>query len=143
AGKDVHSWYVDVAANTVTVSAADRAAAERFVKAGAVDAAEVRISLSEAPKPLYDIRGGDQYVINGNTLCSVGFSVNNGGFVTAGHCGGTGSPTLGYNNVAQGTFAGSSFPGNDYAWVRTNGNWTPRPWVNNYGGGNVAVAGSQ
>lgn len=143
AGKDVHSWYVDVAANTVVVSAADHAAAERFVRAGAVDAAEVRISVSQAPKPLYDIRGGDQYVINGNTLCSVGFAVNNGGFVTAGHCGGTGSPTLGYNNVSQGTFAGSSFPGNDYAWVRTNGNWTPRPWVNNYGGGNVPVAGSQ
>jgi streptogrisin C len=66
-----------------------------------------------------------------------------GGFVTAGHCGGTGSPTLGYNNVAQGTFAGSSFPGNDYAWVRTNSNWTSQPWVNNYSGGNVTVAGSQ
>ena len=90
---------------------------------------------------MYDIRGGDQYVINGNTLCSVGFAVA-GGFVTAGHCGGAGSPTLGYNNVAQGTFAGSSFPGNDYAWVRTNGNWTSQPWVNNYAGGNVVVAGS-
>ena len=86
---------------------------------------------------MYDIRGGDQYVINGNTLCSVGFAVA-GGFVTAGHCGGAGSPTLGFNNVAQGTFAGSSFPGNDYAWVRTNGNWAPQPWVNNYAGGNVA-----
>ncbi|MFT7838482.1 ricin-type beta-trefoil lectin domain protein [Saccharothrix sp. BKS2] len=89
------------------------------------------------------LRGGDQYVINGNTLCSVGFSVNNGGFVTAGHCGGTGSPTLGHNNVAQGTFAGSSFPENDYAWVRTNANWTPTPYVNNHSGGSVAVAGSQ
>jgi len=90
---------------------------------------------------MYDIRGGDQYVINGNTLCSVGFAVA-GGFVSAGHCGGTGSPTLGYNNVSQGTFAGSSFPGNDYSWIRTNGNWTPQPWVNNYSGGNVLVAGS-
>jgi streptogrisin C len=102
----------------------------------------VEATTQEAPRPLYDIRGGDEYVINGNTLCSVGFSVH-GGFVTAGHCGGTGSPTLGYNRVAQGTFAGSSFPGNDYAWVRTNGDWTPTPWVNNYSGGSVAVAGSQ
>ena len=91
---------------------------------------------------MYDTRGGDQYVINGNTLCSVGFAVA-GGFVTAGHCGGVNSPTLGFNNVPQGTFAGSSFPGNDYAWVRTNGNWTSQPWVNNYSGGNVLVAGSQ
>lgn len=143
AGKSIYGWYVDVTANTVVVSAADPAAADRFVTASAVDAASIRITIGQAPRTLYDIRGGDQYVINGNTLCSIGFSVNNGGFVTAGHCGGTGSPTLGYNNVSQGTFAGSSFPGNDYAWVRTNGSWTPRPWVNNYGGGNAAVAGSQ
>ncbi|MEV0457650.1 ricin-type beta-trefoil lectin domain protein [Catellatospora methionotrophica] len=142
AGRDVHGWYVDVAANTVTVSAANADAARRFVAASGLTAAQVRVVTGQAPRPLYDIRGGDQYVINGNTLCSIGFSVN-GGFVTAGHCGGTGSPTLGYNNVSQGNFAGSSFPGNDYAWVRTNANWTPRPWVNNYGGGNVTVAGSQ
>ncbi|MEO3862696.1 ricin-type beta-trefoil lectin domain protein [Acrocarpospora sp. B8E8] len=143
AGKGVHTWHVDVATNTIVVTAADRESGERFVKAAGLDAATARVTIGQAPQPLYDIRGGDQYVINGNTLCSIGFSVNNGGFVTAGHCGGAGSPTLGYNNVSQGTFAGSSFPGNDYAWVRTNGNWTPRPWVNNYSGGNVNVAGSQ
>ena len=38
--------------------------------------AAVRIVTGEAPRPLYDIRGGDQYVINGNTLCSVGFAVD-------------------------------------------------------------------
>ena len=143
AGKDVYGWYVDTTANTVVVSAGDRAAAERLVEAGAVDRTAVRISVAQAPHPVYDLRGGDQYVINGNVLCSVGFSVNNGGFVTAGHCGRAGYPTLGYNNVNQGTFVDSSFPGNDYAWVRTNGDWTPRPWVNNYGGGNALVAGSQ
>ncbi|GAA4235655.1 streptogrisin C [Streptosporangium album] len=143
AGADLYGWYVDPAANTVVVSAADPAAAEGFVKAGNLDSGAVRISVGQAPHPVYDIRGGDQYVINGNVLCSVGFSVNNGGFVTAGHCGRAGNPTLGYNNVSQGTFVDSSFPGNDYAWVRTNGDWTPRPWVNNYGGGNVSVAGSQ
>ncbi|GHJ42874.1 hypothetical protein Cs7R123_02160 [Catellatospora sp. TT07R-123] len=138
-----YGWYVDAATNSVVVSAPDTATAERLIAAGAIDRSAVRIVTgAQAPRPLYDIRGGDQYVINGNTLCSIGFSVNNGGFVTAGHCGGAGSPTLGYNNVSQGTFAGSSFPGNDYAWVRTNGNWTPRPWVNNYAGGNVVVAGS-
>jgi streptogrisin C len=44
--------------------------------------------------------------------------------------------------VSQGTFQGSSFPGNDYAWVAVNSNWVPQPWVNNYAGGNVTVAGS-
>jgi streptogrisin C len=139
----IRGWYVDVAANRVVVTAAPgKAAAARAFAAGSGAGAVTVVESAEAPKPMYDIRGGDQYVINGNTLCSVGFSVA-GGFVTAGHCGGVNSPTLGYNNVSQGTFAGSSFPGNDYGWVRTNGNWTPQPWVNNYSGGNVLVAGSQ
>jgi streptogrisin C len=139
----VRGWYVDVAANRVVVTAAPgKSAAARSFAAKSGAGAVTVVETAEAPKPMYDIRGGDQYVINGNTLCSVGFAVA-GGFVSAGHCGGVNSPTLGYNNVAQGTFAGSSFPGNDYSWIRTNGNWTPQPWVNNYSGGNVLVAGSQ
>ncbi|MFG2052972.1 ricin-type beta-trefoil lectin domain protein [Micromonospora sp. NPDC048930] len=140
----VRGWYVDSVGNTVVVlvEPGRAATAASFVAASGAPAALVRyVAQADAPRPLYDIRGGDQFVINGNVLCSVGFAVA-GGFVTAGHCGGTGSSTLGYNNVAQGTFAGSSFPGNDYAWVRTNGDWTPRPWVNNYAGGNAPVAGS-
>ena len=143
AGNKIHSWYVDPAGNSIVVTAAPgaEASAKKFARDSGAGAVTVT-TVAEAPKLMADIRGGDQYVINGNTLCSVGFSVA-GGFVTAGHCGGTGSPTLGVNNQAQGTFAGSSFPGNDYAWVRTNGNWTPQPWVNNYSGGNVLVSGSQ
>ncbi|AGL19951.1 ricin-type beta-trefoil lectin domain protein [Actinoplanes sp. N902-109] len=139
----IHSWYVDVARNTVVVSAAPGAEAQArsFAEASGAGPVDV-VTSAETPRTVYDIRGGDQYVINGNTLCSVGFPVA-GGFVSAGHCGGVNSPTLGNNNVAQGTFAGSSFPGNDYSFIRTNGNWTPQPWVNNYAGGNVVVAGSQ
>lgn len=142
ASKDVRGWYVDVATNSVVVMAKPgrEAVARKF--AADAGAGTVRVvAAAEQPAPMYDTRGGDQFVINGNTLCSVGFAVA-GGFVTAGHCGGVNSPTLGYNNVAQGTFRGSSFPGNDYAWVQTNGNWTSQPWVNNYSGGNVVVAGS-
>jgi hypothetical protein len=108
-----------------------------------VDATAVQVvaGAEGAPRLMYDIRGGDQYTIDNKFWCSVGFAVA-GGFVTAGHCGHAGSTTVGYNNVAQGTFAGSSFPGNDYAFVRTNGNWTSQPWVNNYSGGVVTVAGS-
>src|SRR4051812_26094361 len=139
AAAGVRGWYVDVPGNRVVVLAKPgaEAAARQFARADVTV-----LPLAEQPRTMYDIRGGDQYVINGNTLCSIGFAVA-GGFVSAGHCGGTGSPTLGYNNAAQGTFAGSSFPGNDYSWIRTNGNWTPQPWVNDYAGGNVLVAGSQ
>ncbi|WP_433367266.1 ricin-type beta-trefoil lectin domain protein [Actinoplanes sp. CA-142083] len=142
AAVSVRGWYVDVPANRVVVLAKPGAesAALKFAQASGAPSVSVE-ALAGQPRTMYDIRGGDQYVINGNTLCSIGFAVS-GGFVSAGHCGGTGSPTLGYNNVSQGTFAGSSFPGNDYSWIRTNGNWTPQPWVNNYAGGNVVVAGS-
>ena len=142
APRTVRGWYVDVAANRLVVMAKPGAEADaaKFAKDSGAGAVSV-VAAPEQARPMYDIRGGDQFVINGNTLCSIGFAVA-GGFVTAGHCGGTGSPTLGYNNVAQGNFAGSSFPGNDYAWVRTNANWTSQPWVNNYAGGNVVVAGS-
>ena len=138
----VPGWYVDVKSNTVAVLArGGTGAAKAFVKASGVDAAAVRVVAStERPELLYDVRGGDAYYIGGGR-CSVGFSVN-GGFVTAGHCGRAGTATSGYNQVAQGTFQGSSFPGNDYAWVAVNANWTPQPWVNNYAGGNVTVAGS-
>jgi streptogrisin C len=141
AGRGVHAWYADPASNSVVVVADRAAAGSAFAASSGADGVRV-VTAAEAPRPMYDVRGGDQYVINGNTLCSVGFSVA-GGFVTAGHCGGVGSPTLGYNNVAQGTVRGSSFPGNDYGWVQVNSNWVPQPWVNNYAGGNVTVAGSQ
>ncbi|GAA0806798.1 S1 family peptidase [Spirilliplanes yamanashiensis] len=136
----VPGWYVDPARNAVVVLArgGDKAA-KAFVKAAGVSGVAV-VASAEAPRPLYDTRGGDAYYI-GSGRCSVGFSVT-GGFVTAGHCGSTGAATTGFNRVAQGTFRGSSFPGNDYAWVQTNSNWVSQPWVNNYSGGNVTVAGS-
>ncbi|ROO59928.1 streptogrisin C [Micromonospora sp. Llam0] len=137
----VAGWYVDVATNTVVVLArGDASVAESFVAGSGAAADAVRVvRTDETPTTLYDVRGGDAYYMGGR--CSVGFSVT-GGFVTAGHCGSVGTATQGYNQVSQGTFRGSSFPGNDYAWVQTNSNWTPQPWVNNYSGGNVTVAGS-
>ncbi|GGL10176.1 S1 family peptidase [Mangrovihabitans endophyticus] len=138
----VPGWYVDTKTNTVVVLArGGNAAAKSFVKASGVDASAVRVVAStEKPRVLYDVRGGDAYYIGG-ARCSIGFAVN-GGFVSAGHCGNAGNSTSGYNQVSQGTFQASSFPGNDYSWVAVNSNWTPQPWVNNYAGGNVTVAGS-
>jgi streptogrisin C len=138
----VPGWYVDVKTNSVVVLArGGTAAARAFVQASGVTTAAVRIvATTETPRTLYDVRGGDAFYIGGGR-CSIGFSVN-GGYVTAGHCGSAGNATSGYNQVAQGTFQASSFPGNDYSWVAVNANWIPQPWVNNYSGGNVTVAGS-
>ncbi|MFI9639985.1 ricin-type beta-trefoil lectin domain protein [Micromonospora sp. NPDC051925] len=141
AGSAVQSWYVDPASNSVVIRAADAASARKFAQAaGLADGAVRPVSGAQPYRPVYDIRGGDQYVINNSVLCSVGFAVA-GGFVTAGHCGGVGSMTSG-SGVAQGTFRGSSFPGNDYAWVQTNSSWVATPTVNTYNGGTSAVAGS-
>ncbi|UUV30914.1 S1 family peptidase [Amycolatopsis roodepoortensis] len=76
--------------------------------------------------------GGDPYYINGNTRCSIGFSVH-GGFVSAGHCGGTGSSVVGWDGSAMGNFAGSSFPGNDYAFIRIGNGWWTAPVVLGWG----------
>jgi streptogrisin C len=144
APKTVPGWYVDVTTNSVVVLSRSGAlaAAKAFVAASGVPAGAVRVVASaESPRPFYDVIGGDPYYIGGSSRCSIGFSVS-GGFVTAGHCGSNGSTTSGYNQVSQGTFRGSSFPGNDYAWVQVNSNWTPTPYVDNYSGGTVTVNGS-
>ncbi|MFK3980710.1 S1 family peptidase [Micromonospora sp. NPDC050397] len=144
APKSVTGWYVDVTTNTVVVQATPDGVAEAagFAATTGAPAGAVRVAVSaEVPQTYYDIRGGDAFYIGGGR-CSIGFSVA-GGFVTAGHCGTTGQAVQGSNRVAAGSFAGSSFPGNDYAFVRTNANWVPRGIVNRYSGSTtVAVRGS-
>ncbi len=130
----VAGWYVDVRANQVVLPTRDVAAAEAFAaKAGVPASAFEAEAAPERPQPLY--QGGDAYYIGG-ARCSIGFAVT-GGFVSAGHCGTTGSTT----SSPSGTFAGSSFPGNDYAFIRSSASITGT--VNNYSGGSVAVRGSQ
>lgn len=137
----VHAWFVDVSTNTVVVQASSTAAALELAADAGLEPNAVRAEVLEEGYELHrDVRGGDEYVINGTTLCSVGFAVH-GGFVTAGHCGSAGSPTRA-EGVDQGVFQASTFPGNDYAWVRTHSAWTPRPVVNDYRGGTVNVSGS-
>jgi len=142
--KAVTGWYADVTRNIVVVNAAfgGADAAKSFVAASGVDAAAVEVVESaEAPRTLADVIGGNAYFI-GSSRCSIGFSVS-GGFVTAGHCEALTSGTLtGSNGSALGSWGGSSFPGNDYAWVRTNSSWTPRGLVNRYNGSNVTVTGN-
>ncbi|MFI8849365.1 S1 family peptidase [Streptomyces sp. NPDC053499] len=75
--------------------------------------------------------GGDPYY-TGNVRCSIGFSVH-GGFVTAGHCGGAGQSVSGWDRTHIGNFQGSSFPGNDYAWVNVGNGWWTVPVVLGWG----------
>ncbi|MER6676573.1 alpha-lytic protease prodomain-containing protein [Streptomyces sp. NPDC000983] len=140
---DTPVWYVDVRTNALVVEAVRPAAGRALLAAAGVDGALARIErTAERPRPLYDLRGGDAYYINGGSRCSVGFAVTRGttqGFATAGHCGRAGNSTTGFNRVAQGTFQASVFPGNDMAWVAADSNWTATP---NVAGSAVQVAGS-
>ncbi|MFI6476977.1 carbohydrate-binding protein [Nonomuraea sp. NPDC050663] len=145
--RGVASWFVDVRANKVVVLTRDVGRTQLFIDASGVDAGKVLVqSTTERPVPFYDVRGGDAYYIGSGSRCSVGFPVqragSQGGFVTAGHCGSTGATTRGSNQVAQGTFRGSSFPGNDYAWVEVNSQWTPTRLVNAYSAGLITITGS-
>ncbi|MFD0316710.1 carbohydrate-binding protein [Streptomyces flavalbus] len=139
-------WYVDVRGNSLVVRAERADAARDLLRAAGVDASLARVTKSvERVRPLYDLRGGEAYYINGSGRCSIGFPVTRGtqqGYATAGHCGRAGASTSGYNQVAQGTFQASTFPGRDTAWVATNSNWTATPYVKGSGGQNVQVAGS-
>jgi streptogrisin C len=144
ASDEISGWYVDVATNSVVVLAQPGAtnAARRWAARSGAPAGSVRVVRStESPVPLFDVRGADPFFIEEAARCSVGFSVE-GGFVTAGHCGQEGSTTTGFNQEAQGTFEASSFPGDDFAFVAVNGEWTPRAVVNTSDGGEVPVAGS-
>lgn len=130
--KDVPAWYVDVRTNRVVVEAGRSAAAETFLAAAEVSRELVTVSQSAGrPRTFTDLRGGDAYYMNGTGRCSIGFPVKRGtqgGFVSAGHCGTPGVSTSGYNQQAQGSFQGSTFPGRDYSWVAANTGWTPDRW---------------
>ncbi|MGW0390264.1 carbohydrate-binding protein [Streptomyces sp. NPDC003042] len=138
--------YVDPRGNTLVVEEVRPGAAAGLLAATGTDAALVTVvRTAQAPRPLYDLRGGDAYYMNGSGRCSVGFPITKGtvsGFATAGHCGRAGTTTSGFNQVAQGSFQASVFPGNDMAWVAANAQWTATPYVKGSGGANVQVTGS-
>ncbi|MEV8342268.1 S1 family peptidase [Streptomyces niveus] len=149
----VSSWRVDAETNRVVVdvlaSKSGTKAVAAFVakarKTGPVTVAETTHAPSTTAAGTV---GGDPYY-TGNVRCSIGFSVH-GGFVTAGHCGPSGQSVRGWDNSAIGNFQGSSFPGNDYAWVNVANGWWTVPVVLGWGtipdqlvrGSNEAPTGS-
>ncbi|MGO1049039.1 S1 family peptidase [Crossiella sp. CA198] len=133
---EVASWHVDPRGNTVVVNVvegADSPALRGFLdRARAAGPVTVHRQGVRTPRTYAaGVVGGDPYY-TGNVRCSIGFSVH-GGFVTAGHCAGTGAQVNGWDRSWMGTFAGSSFPGNDYAFVRTGGGWWTVPVVLGWG----------
>lgn len=143
----VHAWYVDAQTNSVVLQSAKGADAKAvdFAAASGADAGVFRVeTMVGEPRPMVEVRGGIEYVINNAWLCSVGFSVTRGstkGFATAGHCGDPGN-SVAIAGVGVGSFAASQFPTRDRGWVQLGSSHTLRPWVSNWSGGNVVVRGS-
>ncbi|WP_128436358.1 S1 family peptidase [Streptomyces cyaneus] len=132
----VSSWHVDPAANAVVVNVVrDRRAdndVRRFVSRALATGPVTVETVSAAPRTFAaGTVGGDPYY-TGNVRCSIGFSVH-GGFITAGHCGGQGAGVRGWDGTYVGTFQGSSFPDNDYAWVSVGSGWWTVPVVLGWG----------
>lgn len=159
----VYSWSVDVRNNAVTVFHAPGAqkAAIDFVASSGADASTIRFAtMADAPRLLAKpgsgggLQGGSEYISSpdgsSGYYCSVGFGVTrNGaeGFATAGHCGESGWTTYVSGGRRQpatiiGSFAGSSFPGDDKAWVQLSGGNSVAPVVDGYSSADVTVRGS-
>ncbi|MFF9340623.1 MULTISPECIES: S1 family peptidase [unclassified Streptomyces] len=132
----VAGWHVDPRTNSVVVDVvrAERQtpAVRAFVDRARADGPVTVAETAEAPRTYAaGTVGGDPYY-TGNVRCSIGFSVH-GGFVTAGHCGRAGAAVRGWDGSAMGTFQGSSFPGDDYAYVSIHSGWWTVPVVLGWG----------
>lgn len=136
APKGVSSWHVAPRSNNIVVNVVAaqkddndvRRFVERARKAGPVQVETV----GKAPSTFAaGTVGGDPYY-TGNVRCSIGFSVH-GGFVTAGHCGRAGAAVRGWDGSNIGSFQGSSFPGDDYAYVSVGNGWWTVPVVLGWG----------
>ncbi|MEV6886876.1 S1 family peptidase [Streptomyces sp. NPDC051135] len=149
----VASWHVDQRANAVVVDVVAGRRADNDVRGFLEEARRAGpVTVSTVPSAPRTFAagtvGGDPYY-TGNVRCSIGFSVH-GGFVTAGHCGRAGAGVSGWDGSYIGTFQGSSFPDNDYAWVSVGSGWWTVPVVLGWGtvsdqlvrGSNVAPVGA-
>ena len=126
--------------NQVVIEALPEAAAtatELATDAG-IPAEAVRIeTTTETPQTYGPIIGGDAYIINGTSRCSIGFAITHptygDGFVTASHCGNVGDTVQGPGGET-GVFLASAFPNGDYAWVDAEASWYATNLVNLYNG---------
>lgn len=138
------SWAVDPVTNKVVVTAdrtvkgANWSKLTQVVK-GLGGKAELKKSAGEF-KPF--VSGGDA-IHSGGGRCSLGFNVVKGGephFITAGHCGETGSEwSDSAGGAAIGSMVDSQFPDNDFALVKYSGDAEHPSEVNLYNGSAQAI----
>ena len=139
----VTGWYVDAPSNSVVVTTTDPAAGEAF--AAGTDGARVQ-RVTEQPRPLADLVGGEVIYAPDGGRCSIGFVATRGGtpfVITAGHCTRIGGTWTGFDRSAIGPVTRTSYPVDDFGIIQvTSGSWTPTGTVSDYAGGRVRVTGS-
>jgi hypothetical protein len=139
----IATYYVDIETNKLVITALSSGVTQAETLAKEVGLSESEFEVRKTEKlPTTYILGGDAYVINNSAVCSVGFAVS-GGFVSAGHCGGQGSPVTSTDGGALGTIEGSVFPGDaDMSFIRTVDGTDLPGIVGTYGNGDQAIFGS-
>ena len=141
----IAAYYLDVVANKLVLEAlaSSTAHAEALAAQVGLTASEFEVRTVETmPTTLATVLGGDAYLINRSSRCSIGFSVTTG-FVSAGHCGTSGASATTSSGASLGTFSGSVFPGSaDMSYIRTVSGTTLSGYIDGYGQGNLPVSGS-
>ncbi|HEX6355400.1 S1 family peptidase [Actinophytocola sp.] len=141
----INGWHVDDKTNSVVVAVNRHkidAPAKSFLSSVTAMHSSVRVVEEDSsPQTVADVVGGWPYYIDFAARCSEGFAVH-GGFVSAGHCGVAGSTVSDHTGVVIGSFAASSFPGNDYSFVSTDPSVTLWGYVEGYNGFWYYVYGS-
>jgi streptogrisin C len=143
--RQIASWYVDPATNSVVVTTTDEGAAWSWVNNAKVDTAPVRVKrVAGEPRLLADLVGGQALLARAGGRCSIGFSARTASaefVLTAGHCTALGGDWAGANGVLIGPVAASDFPGDDFGAIRVTNTaaWTPTNDV----AGSTPVTGSR
>ncbi|WP_285505610.1 S1 family peptidase [Actinokineospora sp. NBRC 105648] len=139
----VTGWHVDENTNRVVVSVLDNTGA-RWAKSFGRGVRVERVRT--APRPLWNVIGGQAIYFSGGGRCSIGFNARNAAgtryLITAGHCTEVVTNVSGTGGSV-GPVAGSSFPGNDFGIIRVSSSAVSTPLVDRYSSGSdVTVAGS-
>ena len=128
APKTITSWYADLPANRVVVTAlpGTAAAARDFaITAGAAPGLLQVTTESERPTPHANVYGGDPIRTSVASRCSTSFTVV-GGFLTGRHCAArVGEPVYTPGGLRMGQVAAMGPATSDYAFVRLDAGWTP------------------
>jgi streptogrisin C len=144
--KSVTGWYVDGVTNSVVVEVyGSQAAAASWAKSLGADVRFTKVS--EQPKTLWNVIGGQAITTTAGARCSAGFNARSSSgaryVIDAGHCGNLGGTWSGPGGTL-GTVAGSSFPGNDYSRINVSSTAAvSTALIDRYSSGSdVTVAGS-